>query len=340
MKMKKKKPAAAVEAVEAANDDHKRTIKNVISRDGPILPKDYQALKTALNTKRRGFGWRMKRKDLIEKIKTSTITPEQKLKLIILTLIETKREGNNDWKRLKTFAKSKDAIQPEGKIPSFKDFPWPTVKSFVHTSPGTNQAKGLQAFLSEKVAEKDSFKHGESGFKESESDDEEETKDPFLTLQHAIREEGEVRMLALLTAHPDLLETIDESGNTPLLIATKKGWVQGVIALTNNDADLEVKDESGKTPLLLAAENDSVWVLKVLLDKGANTQAKDNLDETVLMKLSQNPSSTETIFWFLNGKTIDINAQNNSGLTALIMASKKPNFTAFEFLINHGKVDA
>lgn len=65
-----------------------------------------------------------------------------------------------------------------------------------------------------------------------------------------------------------------------LFQAVAKGDVGSVRVLLDNGADIESKDERGSTPLIIAVEHSDTAMVKVLLDRGANISARDNYEDT------------------------------------------------------------
>ena len=82
-------------------------------------------------------------------------------------------------------------------------------------------------------------------------------------------------------------------------------------------ADVNACDCYGRT-LLMKATNVSRLMMSLLLDRGANVNAQDNKGLTALMLLAANPDKMELLL----GAGADVNIKNNDGSTALIEAVK------------------
>jgi len=85
-----------------------------------------------------------------------------------------------------------------------------------------------------------------------------------------------------------------------LFQAVAKGDIGAVRIALANGADLESKDERGATPLMVAAGHFDIQMVKVLLDKGANVSARDNYEETALTETARS-FNPELLRILLNG---------------------------------------
>jgi serine/threonine-protein phosphatase 6 regulatory ankyrin repeat subunit B len=87
--------------------------------------------------------------------------------------------------------------------------------------------------------------------------------------------------------------------------------------LLQQGADINIKAKSGNTALLVASVGYGKYdIIKLLLDHGANAKVLNNKKENALMRAALF-GDTSTISLLLS-KGLDINAQDNDGLTALI----------------------
>ena len=89
------------------------------------------------------------------------------------------------------------------------------------------------------------------------------------------------KVRALLKANPDLANSKDDTGETPLHFATGKGSKEIVELLLTNKADVNVKDKAGETPLHYAAYGGKE-VAEILLAHKADVNAKDDTGNTPL----------------------------------------------------------
>ncbi len=75
-------------------------------------------------------------------------------------------------------------------------------------------------------------------------------------------------------ANPNLQ---DRRGNTPLIIAAGRGWVQGVEILLRYRANANLANASGETPLIRAVQAHNIEIATALLKAGADPDRTDNI---------------------------------------------------------------
>lgn len=82
-----------------------------------------------------------------------------------------------------------------------------------------------------------------------------------------------IKFLTLKGANPNIR---DNRGVTPLVLAARLGFVDGVEALIKAGARVEESNSTGETPLIFAVHNRNAELVRVLLDAGANPDRADN----------------------------------------------------------------
>ncbi len=90
-------------------------------------------------------------------------------------------------------------------------------------------------------------------------------------------------IVEMLIAKGALVNVEDTSGNTPLLLATKKRIKRIVEMLIANKANVNASDEYGNTSLMAASETGEKDIAELLIDNGANVNAKNISNITPLM---------------------------------------------------------
>lgn len=86
-----------------------------------------------------------------------------------------------------------------------------------------------------------------------------------------------VRFLLQRGANPNIA---DRSGVTPLQIAARLGFIDGVERLIDGGAEIDVADQTGETPLMGAVHRRDVPMIELLIKKGANIDRSDNSGRT------------------------------------------------------------
>ena len=82
-----------------------------------------------------------------------------------------------------------------------------------------------------------------------------------------------VRFLLQKGANPNFA---DKDGITPLQIAVRLGFVEGIEELLKGGAQVDVADSTGETPLIGAIHRRDAGMVKLLLENGANADRTDN----------------------------------------------------------------
>ncbi len=68
----------------------------------------------------------------------------------------------------------------------------------------------------------------------------------------------------------------DAGGETPLLAATRIGWVEGAETLLRGRARINLANTRGETPLIVAVQTRNPAMVRLLLGYGADPQQTDN----------------------------------------------------------------
>lgn len=93
---------------------------------------------------------------------------------------------------------------------------------------------------------------------------------------HVVTERRDVlwiRFLMQRGANPNIQ---NKKGVTPLQVAARLGFVDGVEELVKGGADVEVADQQGETPLITAVHQRNIPMIARLLKEGANPDRTDN----------------------------------------------------------------
>ncbi len=148
-------------------------------------------------------------------------------------------------------------------------------------------------------------------------------------------EAGDVnKVRKLLGKKKTLVNSRDESGETPLHRAVRKDCSEIAKLLLDKGANVNAKANDGKTPLHGAACAGRIEIAELLLNKGADIDAKTNSGEMPL-HIAAIAGQNEFIK-FLVMKGAEINAKDNRGRTPLHLAVKEERLETIAYLLNRG----
>ena len=94
---------------------------------------------------------------------------------------------------------------------------------------------------------------------------------------HILARERDMTWLSFILgkgARPDLQ---NELGETPLMIAAQRNWVDGAAALLRKGAKVDLANSRGETALIIAVHNRDVPMIRLLLSQGADPNRADRL---------------------------------------------------------------
>ena len=72
------------------------------------------------------------------------------------------------------------------------------------------------------------------------------------------------------------VDTVDNTGNTPLMLAAKVGNPRMVRILIAHQPNINAKNLKGETALMIAAENGQYYIARQLIVRGANTMDRNS----------------------------------------------------------------
>lgn len=131
----------------------------------------------------------------------------------------------------------------------------------------------------------------------------------------------------------------DDTGATPLILATLKGSITICKMLIERGADINHRNFNGHTPVKYAGSKNHVELLKYLLDCKADPNTRDQIGDTSLHRVAS-MEHHECLRILLThphaSKIISIDTKNNLGNTALHLACECDDLTGSLMLIEHG----
>lgn len=171
-------------------------------------------------------------------------------------------------------------------------------------------------------------------FGESEDDDEDEEvrlKELCSKILHCASEVGDLKKIVLIIdkilpkfgLKIDIDETIDQSKQTPLLLASREGYPDIVNFLIKNTANVNAVSICD-TPLIIVSQNsimnkdDQLTIVESLISAGADINHIGEYGRTSLMMATESNSPKIVSKLLLSGA--DISIRDKDGITALDIA--------------------
>lgn len=93
---------------------------------------------------------------------------------------------------------------------------------------------------------------------------------------HIVTERRDLVWLKFLLSKGANPNVADKHGVTPIEIASRLGFVDGIEALIERGAEIDVATATGETPLISAVHRRDIPMIRLLVKKGANPDRTDN----------------------------------------------------------------
>lgn len=94
---------------------------------------------------------------------------------------------------------------------------------------------------------------------------------------HIVARERDLTWLSFLLGKGAKADLQNSEGNTPLMVASQIGWVEGADLLLRRGASVDLANGRGETPLILAVQNRDVAMVRLLIGKGADPKRTDSV---------------------------------------------------------------
>ncbi|ALD92913.1 Ankyrin repeat [Cupriavidus gilardii CR3] len=158
---------------------------------------------------------------------------------------------------------------------------------------------------------------------------------------HAAAAQGDAAAIALLLKQGANLETRDDSGATPLLIATRHNHIDAARALIDAGANVNAKDRIQDSAYLHAGARGYNEILKMTLTHGADLKSTNRYGGTALIPAAER-GHVQTVR-ILIAAGVDVNHINRLHWTALleaiILGDGGPSYTEIVRLLVNAKAD-
>ena len=163
-------------------------------------------------------------------------------------------------------------------------------------------------------------------------------------IHEAIEASDKQMLISLLNNDPNAINNRDGYGKTALILAIRNQLKHSFIALLlSKGADTSIQDHYGLTPLHYITSDDQLPTVQLLVSTyNANPNTKDIRGQSPLVHLVRN--RCYKILTYLLKQTyvpiIDINEQDNNGLTILHYAALNNDHQFMNILLNRKDVNS
>ncbi|KAJ3282469.1 hypothetical protein HDU79_009885, partial [Rhizoclosmatium sp. JEL0117] len=132
------------------------------------------------------------------------------------------------------------------------------------------------------------------------------------------------------------LSCVNSDGETPLLLAAKKGNKETVELLLKCGARIELQDNGGATPLAHGASNGHKETVEFLLEFGAQIESQNKNGNTPLALAAFKGQKEIVELLLQHNPKANIESQNKKGETPLSITVQQGHKETVEFLLIHG----
>jgi len=104
------------------------------------------------------------------------------------------------------------------------------------------------------------------------------TDNEFVVAENIIEAVNKIDIISLnvLLAEGAAIDTVDQAGNSPLMLATKIGNPRMINIILAHNPDVNRRNNDGETALMIASANGILSIVKDLKEKGANPDLRNN----------------------------------------------------------------
>ncbi|MFC1492720.1 ankyrin repeat domain-containing protein [candidate division KSB1 bacterium] len=150
----------------------------------------------------------------------------------------------------------------------------------------------------------------------------------------AVQEDNLERVRILLTENPEMINSKNDNGMTPMHLAARNVNKDMIELLISKGADVNTKDNNNVTPLHSLAFRGGIESVKILVENGADINAGMR-DLSIPLHGAARGGQLDVVEYLLS-RGSDVNAKTNRGWNALTMAVYANQKTVIDFLIDKG----
>lgn len=127
------------------------------------------------------------------------------------------------------------------------------------------------------------------------------------------------------------INQLDPDGNRALHVASRQGRQIIVSTLLKHGAEINLEDQTGHTAIYYALSNGRTQLADLLIARGASFPANE-----ILLEVAAAGITDRDVVRYLVEHGADLEARDENGLTALLIAVNQDNHRMLRHLISHG----
>jgi uncharacterized protein len=112
---------------------------------------------------------------------------------------------------------------------------------------------------------------------------------------HILARERDMQWLGFMLSKGARADIQNKEGETPLILATQLGWVEGATRLIRAGAKVDGANGRGETPLILAVHKRDLAMIRLLLANGADPRRSDRVAGYSALDYAKRDDRTGTI---------------------------------------------
>ena len=131
-------------------------------------------------------------------------------------------------------------------------------------------------------------------------------------------------------------ETARLPSKTPLMYTVEKNDIEMVRLLLEYNAEVNLQNEYGWTAFMIAIFYDHIDIAKILIESGADIEIRDRKENRTIFMIVSHHGNMKMVEFLINELKVDINARDNNGWTAYMLARFEGHLEVVDFLESLG----
>jgi len=154
------------------------------------------------------------------------------------------------------------------------------------------------------------------------------------TILMYLSEEGNIKLIERIIPRLTNINLKNKDDKTALMFASEKGHLNIIKLLLKHNSNFGIIDNSNRTALTYSAINGHFEIFELLLNAGAKFHMPIDEDKNFTL-FHASRKGNDSVLKKLIEKKVDINTQDNNGLTALMYATREAHLIVLDELLKY-----